>query len=137
MHIDILGTLYNVKFQTNDECSKLNTQDADGLAELYSKELIIRTGYENNKNCYNNITAYREKVLRHEIIHAIFHESGLQQYCDDELLVNFLAIQYPKIKEIMDVAKEMHEEIMKGSEKCYGRDITGTIHYTADDWDIK
>lgn len=123
MHIDILGTPYNIKFNTDEEYPKLNSQDADGLAELYSKELIIRTGYEDDKSCYNNILDYREKVLRHEIIHAIFHESGLQNYCDDEALVNFLAIQYPKIKAIMDKAKEIHNEVIEGNRQCQRRGI--------------
>ena len=116
MHIDILGTPYNIKFATSKEYSKFDIRDADGLAELYSKEIYIRTGYEDDPNCFNNITEYREKVLRHEILHAIFHECGLDKYSNDEDLVNFLALQYNKIVDIMNKAKDIHNEIINYKE---------------------
>lgn len=115
MHIDILGTPYNIKFMTEKENPKLN--DRNGLAELYSKELIIKTGYEDDFNAYNNITEYREKVLRHEILHAIFHECGLDKYSNDEDLVNFLALQYNKIVDIMNKAKDIHNEVINYKER--------------------
>lgn len=116
MYIDILGTPYNIKFNTEQEYPKLGNNN--GLCELYSKEIIIKTGYEDNPNVFNNITDYREKVLRQEIIHAIFHECGLDNYCDDEVLVNFLAIQYPKIKGIMDKAHTIHNEIIEANKRA-------------------
>lgn len=115
MHIDILGTPYNIKFNTEQECPKL--ADNNGLCELYSKEIIVKTGYEDDPNAFNNITDYRENILRHEIIHAIFHECGLDNYCDDEVLVNFLAIQYPKIKDIMNKAHNIHNEIIEANKQ--------------------
>lgn len=130
MHIDILGTPYNIKFCTDKEYPKLDVQNADGLAELYSKEIIIRTGYEDDPGTFNNITEYREKVLRHELFHTIFHECGLDKYSDDEELVNFLALQYYKIVAIMDKAKEIHKEVIEGSKQCYAKDLSGNIHYT-------
>lgn len=123
MHIDILGTPYNIKFQTESENPKLSTLNANGLAELYSKELIIRTGYEDDLNSFKNITKFREKVLRHEIIHAIFHESGLDCYGDDETLVNFLALQFPKMQAIMDKLKQLHKEVIEGNKQCQRGDI--------------
>ena len=142
MHIDVLGTPYNIKFNTDKEYPKLQTRDADGLCEQYSKEIIIRTGYEDDPECYNNITDYREKVLRHElfhaIFHAIFHESGLDKYSNDEDLVNFLALQYYKIESIMNKAKKLHKEVIEGSKKCYEVDNTGhTLADIDNDWDIK
>lgn len=116
MHIDILGTPYNIKFCTTKECPKLDIQDADGLCEQYSKEIIIRTGYEEDPACFNNIIDYREKVLRHELFHAIFHECGLDKYSNDEDLVNFLALQYHKIVSIMDKSKQLHNEVINYKE---------------------
>lgn len=118
MHIDILGTPYNIKFQTSNENVKLDTLDANGLAELYSKELIIRTGYEDDPNSFKNITEFREKVLRHEVLHAFFHECGLDCYGDDKTLVNFLALQFPKMQAIMEKAKDIHKEVIEGNKQC-------------------
>lgn len=114
MYIDILGTPYNVKFQTDKENPKLI--DCNGLCEEYSKEIIIRTGYEDEPNTFNNIVEYREKVLRHEIMHAIFHECGLEKYSEDELLVDFIALQYHKIANIMNKAKEIHKSVIEYKE---------------------
>ena len=116
MKLNILGTEYKIKFQTQKENPKL-TDDVNGLAELYSKELIVKTGYENNPACYDNITAYREKVLIHECMHAIFHESGFSKYTEDEDLVEFLAQQYGKIKNVVETAKGIHKEYMKTENK--------------------
>lgn len=109
MKIDILGTEYQVRFETDEENRKLG-ENCNGLAELYSKELIIRTGYEKHPDSYNNILAFREKVVRHEVIHAFFHECGLDNYTEDETLVNCLAVQFPKLIDIMQRAKEIHEQ---------------------------
>jgi len=98
MKINILGTEYEIKKLSESDYPKLKISDANGLAELYSKELIIdknmnpQTGKE-----YANFEGYENKVVRHEIIHAFFHESGLVDYCQDEDLVNWLALQAPKM----------------------------------------
>lgn len=138
MHIDILGTPYNIKFATSKEYPKFDLQDANGLAELYSKEIYIRTGYEDEPNCFNNIIDFRETVLIHEIFHAIFHECGLDKYSDDEDLVNFLALQWYKIVDIMNKAKDIHNEVIDGSKRYYEKDITGhTLEDVDPDWDMK
>ena len=47
---------------------------------------------------------YRE-VMRHEIIHAFFSEAGLDDYSDNEQLVNWLAIQIPKMNDVFTMLK--------------------------------
>lgn len=44
-------------------------------------------------------TRYNE-VLRHEVIHAFFNECGLAEYCNDEQLVQWIAVQFPKILKV-------------------------------------
>ena len=99
MKINILGTEYEIKEQTKEENPKLD-----------SKEIIIVTGYENNKMTVKNVDDFKAATLRHEIFHAIFHECGLTNYSDDEKLVEFLALQYPKIERIMQEAKKKLEK---------------------------
>lgn len=106
MHVNILGVDYEIVFQTKEQNSKLSNYD--GLSELYSHKLIIPTGYENDATVFDNIDEYKLQVIRHEIMHAIFHESGLSNYCNDENLVDFLAIQFPKIYKIMKDAEEQY-----------------------------
>lgn len=137
MYIDILGTPYNIKFQTPQENPKLDIADANGLAELYSKELIIRTGYEDDPNSFNNVTEFREKVMRHEVIHAFFHECGLDIYSDDETLVNFLALQFPKLEAVMHKVHELHTEVIEGNKQCLREATQSTASAVDEDWDMK
>lgn len=103
--LNILGTKYDIKRLSADEYPKLEGLSASGLAELYSKELIIDKNMKPKDGTgYANFDAYEKKVLRHEIIHAFFHESGASEYTHDEVLVDWLAIQIQKIYHAMSVA---------------------------------
>lgn len=104
-NVNVFGTDYMIRVKTEEQEPKLKECDANGLAELYAKEIIIRTGYENEPTVYKNVEEFKLKVLRHELFHAIFHELGHDDYCEDEKLVNMLAVTYPKIEEIMQRAK--------------------------------
>jgi hypothetical protein len=37
------------------------------------------------------------EVMRHELVHAFFYESGLCEYSDNEQLVDWIATQYDKL----------------------------------------
>ena len=50
---------------------------------------------------FDNIEAFNRKTLRHEVIHAFFVESGLTEYTEDEVLVEWIAVQFPKISQVM------------------------------------
>lgn len=104
MKIDILGTDYDVIVDNNNPKLK----DADGICEIYSKKLIITTNYANDPDCFENIDEYIHKVLRHEAFHALFAEMGIKEWFNDEELVDMLAMQYPKIKNIMDKCDEIN-----------------------------
>ena len=93
--LNILGTEYRVVIN-DDECMESN---ADGLCKFYEKEIVLRSP-ENmlEPDCSNETKEIRMKeVKRHEIIHAFFAESGLFDYSDNEQLVQWLAIQFPKM----------------------------------------
>lgn len=114
MNIDILGQEYNLRLLTEKEFPKLVSAKASGLAELYSKQLIInKDDTEEDGETFDNLKEYTNKVIRHEIIHAYFHEAGLDHYCRDEHLVDWMAIQLPKmaktIKHVEENRKELYE----------------------------
>lgn len=106
MKIDILGTSYEIIRQTEEENQKL--KDANGLCEIYSKKIVLREINEDDPNYYENIEAWKNKTFRHEIIHAFFAESGLRNNCayaEDEELVDWIAIQFPKILQVFEKLK--------------------------------
>lgn len=108
MILNILGQEYTIEVQSERENPKL--KGADGICEIYSKKLIIVTDYANDPDCFENIDAYIHKVLRHEAFHAFFAEMGIKGWFQDEELIDMLAMQYPKIRRIMDECDSMKLE---------------------------
>lgn len=112
--LNILGQEYDLLFMTEEEFPKLEKANANGLAELYNKQLIIsKDGATPDDRTYDNLKEYTNKVIRHEIVHAYFHESGLRDYCEDETLVDWLALQLPKIIKTLEQFKSKEEEFYK------------------------
>jgi len=101
LKINILGTDYEIRKASEKEYPKLSVMNANGLAELYSKELIINAEMNPNSGQeFANFKGFENKVVRHEIIHAFFRESGLVDYTTDEDLVNWIALQFPKMLKV-------------------------------------
>lgn len=94
---EVLGTTYTLYYDDSITAD----HDANGLAELYSKKIIVSLHGYNDDEAFESIEDYYKKVLRHELMHAFFHEMGLDNYCRDEILVDSLALQLPKIKTLM------------------------------------
>lgn len=105
--IYVLGTRYTV-VETDMQTDK-RLSDCDGFCDKTSKEIVITTEKEGSELA--DWEWYRRKILRHEIIHAFFMESGLQENFENkpwgimETLIDWIAIQYPKIKEVFDELK--------------------------------
>ena len=118
MKVTILGTDYQVKVSSAAENPKL--EDANGISELWSHEIILNLDDMDSPNAFDNVKDFYHKVLRHEVIHCMFHEMGLSQYCQDEVLVDALAIVFPKIQPVLNAVDCMRIE--KENEECYGKE---------------
>ena len=104
MTIDILGTKYKIKYQTEEENSKLI--GANAIFEAFSKELIIdKDNMAPAIRKHDNLSGFNKKVMRHEIIHAFLFEGGLSNYHGDETLTDGLAILLPKMFKVMSKLK--------------------------------
>lgn len=99
--VKILGTDYEIVNQTAMENPKLI--NADSLCEFWAKRIVVDKILPDPET-YENLNELNKKVLRHEIIHAYFGESGLRRYMEDEDLVDWLAFQFHKIE---DTFKEL------------------------------
>lgn len=95
--VNILGMEYEILVQSEKENPKL--KDNNGLCEPYSKKLIINDFEEckDDPMIVENFEEFKKKVLRHECFHAFFGEAGMSSYETDETLIDWLAIQSPKI----------------------------------------
>lgn len=105
MKINILGSEYKI-IETLDYTKFSYLKECDGYHDWSTKELIIKNfiNEEQRVGCIRDLKKYRAKVLRHEIIHAFFHESGLwvnsnslDQWAMNEEMIDWFAIQSPKI----------------------------------------
>lgn len=113
--VNILGTKYKILVQSEEENPKL--KDANGLCEWVSKKIIIDTSFKNEPGALENIDEYIHKVLRHEAFHALFAEMGIRAWMEDEDLIDALAMQYPKIKDIMDYLDNLDVPMLEKSGK--------------------
>ena len=98
--VSILGEVYEIIIRSADEDPKL--EQCVGYCEQYSKKIVLSDMAAADKEvmAVENIEEFKKNVLRHEIIHAFFGESGLRscsEYAEDEELVDWIAIQFPKI----------------------------------------
>lgn len=99
--INILGTRYVINLNAPREV----LTDCDGECSRYDKTISIvdiDEIFDGNGTSTGRQKRYIEG-LRHEIIHAFFEESGLDNYSEDEELVQWLAIQFPKLAHIFDI----------------------------------
>lgn len=95
-HVNILGSTWTV---THEEMKENNY---DGFADPSTREIRIRIY---NTNEVGDFEALMKKQTRHEIIHAFLYESGLSFNSDwavNEELVDWIAIQFPKIAEVYE-----------------------------------
>jgi len=97
--MNILGTEYKIKIRSDKEDSLLC--NCDGYCDTTVKEITIRE-IDKEFDSVKDLKVFQDNVIRHEMIHAFFHESGLRDYELDETLVEFLAIQLPKLAKISE-----------------------------------
>lgn len=93
---NILGTEYKVSIKNRREDAKLTTRD--GYTDYSVKKIVVvDVESEKDENSVEDVSTYLKNVMRHETIHALFYESGMDEWASDEQLVDYLAIQIPKI----------------------------------------
>lgn len=96
--VNVLGSTYKIKFDSSKNDPDL--EENDGYCCAYNSTIGINT---NMFNTNNPIVArsFINKVIRHEIVHAFLFESGMNGLCEwaeNETIVDWIAIQLPKLK---------------------------------------
>ena len=102
--VNILGTEYTVVFDSNSKNPKLEYKD--GYVDTSVKRIVIRDYFEDSVDNLEDLEEFQAKVLRHEIIHAFLHESGLDAqspWAVNEEMVDWFAIQFYKITNAIDL----------------------------------
>lgn len=108
MIISILGTDYEVIKRKYEEDPYFDKRCVDGYCDSIEKRIVYcdMTTYRGWEGEAEDRAAISEKsTLRHEIVHAFFNESGLnessclfeQGWAINEEMIDWIAIQGPKI----------------------------------------
>lgn len=110
MKVNILGTDYVVEFVDNSD--KDPKMSGAGYAELYSKKIRVLNP-EIETDTVENVESYKKTVLRHEIVHAFLHESGISGNAEwgsyNEELVDWIALQFPKMLKVFKDVNALDE----------------------------
>lgn len=97
MKINVLGAEYIVI--ERDRCEDKQLDDKDGYCDDSVRE-IITARLDPEPDSKKDLNVVRQKILRHEIVHAFLSESGLScnsYWAENEELVDWIAIQGPKL----------------------------------------
>ena len=112
MKVNILGTEYEILTKSAEEEPYL--KKCDGFCDRSMKKIVIGKFEPDPDGSTVDLEWYRRKVLRHEIVHAFLHESGLEEnsleveiWARNEEMVDWIAIQFPKILKAFQDADSM------------------------------
>lgn len=108
MKINVLGAEYTISVKKYDEDEAFERRSIDGYCDSWTRQIVVcdmstYKGWEHELP--DTIDAVQKEAMRHEIVHAFFSESGLEDsalspdvaWTKNEELVDWIAIQGPKI----------------------------------------
>ena len=96
--VNVLGENYTITHASVKEDPEL--KDLSGYCVTADKRIVIEA------DDLKRLTYAERWVLRHELVHAFMHESGIDKECfssteQEEALVDWIAIQFPKMLKAM------------------------------------
>lgn len=95
--VNILGSEY--KIIKSDMVQHPKLERASGYCDFNIHTIVVDEFKNPDQDATEDMEAYKNKVLRHELVHAFLRESGLStnSWADNEEIVDWIAIQAPKI----------------------------------------
>lgn len=101
MNVNILGTEYEITESNRDDDVRL--ENTDGYVDHTTKRIVIDE-MKPREDSLALMETYKQKVIRHEVIHAFLIESGLSSnsWGENEEIVDWIALQFPKIRKVID-----------------------------------
>ncbi len=102
--VDVLGTSYVITQSNEVETPML--KECDAFCDVTVKKIVL-CDIAPRIDSVEDLDEYGKKVLRHELVHAFAYESGLghNSWANNEEIVDWIAIQFPKILKVFEGAK--------------------------------
>ena len=96
-YVDVLGSKY--KIIKSDMVQHPKLERAAGYCDFNIHTIVVDTFPNPDQDATEDMEAYKNKVLRHELVHAFLRESGLStnSWADNEEIVDWIAIQASKL----------------------------------------
>ena len=108
MKVNVLGTEYTIEFHSEEDDPKLEMME--GYMDFTTKKIVV-CRIKRECDTVDDLICYQKKIMRHEIIHAFFYESGLwsnsasvNAWGQNEEMTDWIAIQFPKISKAFEEA---------------------------------
>lgn len=95
---DIFGSTYTFRVGTKDELGI--DEKFSGDTDIHTKVIRLRTDVDEFSEPGRSETIVR-KTLIHEAFHAALYETGLVDYFDNETLVLWLEVMFPKMTTLL------------------------------------
>lgn len=106
--VNILGVVYAIYDEVSVK-DDIRITDCDGVTDFTTREILIAE-MNSDPNSWKKLDIYKKRTIRHEIVHAILFESGLDhntEWARNEEVVDWIAIQFPKL---LDIFKDIEVE---------------------------
>lgn len=134
--ISILGSLWKIRSATKEEEPRFEKTGGDGFCDSSTREIVI-LDMPDDECTIADIPAYARQCIRHEIIHAFFHESGLWVNSDstdvwamNEEMVDWIAIQHEKLHEAFRQAGALDDPTYKAPKPVMIDESSGPFRCT-------
>ena len=105
--VDVLGTPYSIICRKRDEDRRFTADEyCDGYCDSSAHKIILRdikTEDASDPERVERLDVVYRRNMRHELIHAMMNESGLNSECAwacNEEMVDWFALQFEKLLQI-------------------------------------
>ena len=113
MEISILGTTYTI--EEASEKYDPGLVGLDGYCDPSIRKCVVESFDDADTRTMNDMGRHKNKVIRHELIHAFLAESGLREcsdWADNEEMVDWFAMQFPKLAEAFKKCGFFHGRLL-------------------------
>lgn len=113
LKVNILGTEYRIQKKKYADDPAFEMHKIDGYCDSYQRLIVycdLNSDHRWDEEPEETKTICEKQTLRHELVHAFLHESGLREsshgldhgWAQDEEIVDWIAIQFPKIFKVFE-----------------------------------
>ena len=109
MQVNVLGTMYTI--QESNKVDDPALEQCDGYCDNTTKMCVIDSMNCSDVMAKQNMKDYKNKVIRHELVHAFLYECGLAEnsWANNEEIVDWIANMFPRMKAAFDEAESNME----------------------------